>query len=124
MHSAFTHVVLVPAADPHRDADDAELWVTEAKRDRPKGPFRTPIHIAVAIHEMLAVLGNGHLSSARAIELRLKDVPADVAHPARIEQPFESLSGRPIVLLPRDALALTITVSSIETPTNHRQKGA
>lgn len=76
------------AADTHRHADHAELRIPEAERHGTERPLGTALDVAVAAHEMLAVVGDGDIRAAGAVDLRLKDVPAHVAQGARIEQTF------------------------------------
>ena len=96
MHTAFADVVLVTAANAHWHADDAELRIPKAERDGAKCPLRAALDVAVALDQVLAVSRYGYFRAASAIQLRLEDVAADVAHSGRVEHPFSRpLAGRP-----------------------------
>jgi hypothetical protein len=90
VHAAFPDVMLVASADAHRSPDHSELRVPEPEGHRAERPLVAAVDVAMPEDHVLAVPGDRDLRPARAVELRLEDVAADVAHRHRIEQAFES----------------------------------
>jgi hypothetical protein len=88
VHAAFPDVMLVASADAHRSPDHSELRVPEPEGHRAERPLVAAVDVAMPEDHVLAVPGDRDLRPARAVELRLEDVAADVAHRHRIEQAF------------------------------------